>query len=131
MIDIKKLNDLKNIIRLECRFILSDKKKITKEEIEQKVARHVDEKFPNYINRRQLYEEIRDEMFQLFFTKKGELIGLSDGKDHEKWFNRKLIEDKPFWEVYRQVLVEEGTGIITIGGVNFQFELLIISITDS
>ena len=47
-------------------------------------------------------------MFQLFFTKKGELIGLSDDKDHEKWFDRKLIEDKPFWEIYRQILVEEG-----------------------
>ena len=107
MIDIKKLNELKKIIRLECQFIYSDKKKITKEEIEQKVARHVDEKFPNYMHRRQLYEDIRDEMFQLFFTKKGEFIGLSDDKDHEKWFDRKFIENKPFWEIYRQILVEE------------------------
>ncbi len=51
-------------------------------------------------------------MFLLFFTKKGELVGLSDDKDHEKWFDRKLIEDKPFWEVYRQVLVEEGKMLI-------------------
>ena len=59
------------------------------------------------MHRRQLYEDIRDEMFQLFFTKKGEFIGLSDDKDHEKWFDRKFIENKPFWEIYRQILVEE------------------------
>ena len=36
------------------------------------------------------------------------MIGLSDDKDHEKWFHTKLIEDKPFWEVSKecQIIVD-------------------------
>ena len=69
---------------------------------------HVDEKFSNYINRRKLFEEIRDEILELFFTTEGNISGVSDQKDHEDWFKRSRIDNKPFWEVYRQYLLDEG-----------------------
>ena len=69
MIDFKKLNETKKLIKLDCRLSFADQKKITKEQIEQKVAHHIEEKFSDYIHRRKLYEEIRDEIIELFFTK--------------------------------------------------------------
>jgi len=108
MLDFKKLNETKKLIKLDCRLSFSDQKKITKEQIEQKVALHVDEKFSNYINRRKLFEEIRDEILELFFTTEGNISGVSDQKDHEDWFKRSRIDNKPFWEVYRQYLLDEG-----------------------
>ena len=109
MIDIKYINDIKKIIKLDCRLTFKDNKNITKNQIEQKVALHIDEKLKNYVNRRSLYEEVRDEVFDLFFTKKGEIAGITSEDDHKVWFNRNRIENKPFWEVYRQLLIDQGT----------------------
>ena len=108
MFDFKKLTETKKLIKLDCRLSFTDQKKITKEQIEQKVAYHLDEKFPNYINRRKLFLEIRDEVLELFFTSEGNIAGVSDQQDHIRWFNRNRIDNKPFWEVYRQYLIDEG-----------------------
>lgn len=111
MIDLKKLYDLKEIIKLECKYIYDDHKDnidVAKKKIEQKVGQHIEEKFKNFSDRRKLYEEIRDEMFELFFTKQGEVFGLTNEEGHVKWFDRKLIENGPYWEVYRQYLIKEG-----------------------
>ena len=108
MLDINKLKRVKEIIKLECQNIFIDNEINAKELFVQKVAHHIDINFPNYVDRRKLFEEIRDEMFELFYTKKGGVVGLSNQVGHEKWYNRKLIENKPYWEVYRQCLVKEG-----------------------
>ena len=49
MINIKKLKERKKIMRLECQFIYSDKKKINNEDSELKVSRQGDDKVPDYI----------------------------------------------------------------------------------
>lgn len=108
MIDISLLNDVKALIKQDCRLSFKDKKDISKQDIEQIVQHHIDGKFKNYINRRSLYEEVRDEVFNLFFTKKGNIVGIINEKDHEDWFERKFIENKPYWEIYRQYLVDQG-----------------------
>ena len=64
----------------------SDQKKITKEQIEQKVALHVGRKFSDYIIK-ETFEEIRDEILELFTTE-GNISGVSDQKDHEDWFKK-------------------------------------------
>lgn len=42
MFDFKKLSETKKLIKLDCRLSFADQKKITKEQIEQKVAHHLD-----------------------------------------------------------------------------------------
>lgn len=109
MINFKFLKKVKKNIKLKCDLYFHDQKnKITKEKIEQIVAEDIELFFSTETNRRQIYEETRDDMFDNFFTKNGDISGVSDQKDHVAWFKRSRIENKPYWEVYRQYLVEEG-----------------------
>ena len=105
----KKIELAKKIIRLECDFIFKDNNKIHKEDIKKIVKKQLEEKLGNFQNLNSLINEVTEKFLNLYNTKQGETLGLSDDKDHKPW-----LEDDPdrvrngqYWEIYRKFLREE------------------------
>jgi len=110
-IDILKTIEIaKKIIRLQCDYIYKKNgNKISEKDIKIEVKKELESKIQNYANLDSLINEISDWVQNLYQTKSGETLGLSDDTDHIEWLEKHpdRVREKPYWEIYRQWLKAE------------------------
>ena len=107
MINENILKAIKEILQVECSLLLYSKN-LTKENINQKVTKEIEDKAPNLLKKQNLINELTNEFYNRFVTENGDFASLVDNKDHIEWFKKDLVEDKPFWSVYKKYLQKSG-----------------------
>ena len=107
MINENILKAIKEILQVECSLLLYSGK-LTKANISQKVTKEIEDKVPTLIKKKNLIDELSNEFYSRFVTESGDFASLVDNKDHEEWFKKDIVENKPFWSVYKKYLQKSG-----------------------
>lgn len=94
-------------MQVECTLLLN-RGKLTKENVNQKVKKEIEDKLPTLIKKTNLINELTGEFYNRFVTENGDFASLMDNTDHEDWFQKDIVENKPFWSVYKKYLQKSG-----------------------
>ena len=106
--DLETINFAKKRVRTECDYTLKKEGKITRDRILKEVKKEFNEKLGNFSRLDSLISETTDYFEDLYKIKLGEVLGLSDDKDHIPWLNNKnLKRSQVHWEIYKEYLKEE------------------------
>ena len=107
---IENINRAKKSIRIECDYLFKDNGKITEKEIREEVKVALKKRLgENFHNFKSLVNETTEKFLFMYNTKPGEILGLSDDKDHKPWLedNPDRVKNGEYWEIYKTYLKEE------------------------
>ena len=107
---LENINRAKKTIRTECDYFLKDNGKITEKEIREEVKIALKKRLgENFHNFKSLVNETTEKFLLMYNTKSGEILGLSDDKDHKPWLedNPDRVKNGEYWEIYKTYLKEE------------------------
>ena len=101
---IENINRAKKSIRIECDYLFKDNGKITEKEIREEVKVALKKRLgENFHNFKSLVNETTEKFLFMYNTKPGEILGLSDDKDHKPWLedNPDRVKNGEYWEIYK------------------------------